>query len=276
MHGARLVLNQVDIRPGPPRSVNHKFDVVVAACDNAQIELDATTITGFQRGTTIDTGVAVAIGGNSSLTLGAGTTLSANRGGVYMINASTTLGAGALIQGSTTAGIYVNSGSGIGTLTLAAGSAVQGSGEHGIDVRGSNTNPPRIDVSGASFANNGGAGVHVLGAAQCRIRNTTFVGNVGYGVHLENAGAICDLGTAASPGGSSFANIGPNVSLQASSTLPLTLPAVGNTWAPNQQGSDAQGRYAVPNGQSVLEFGGPVTGGVNYRLGTYSRIRLAE
>ena len=66
------------------------------------------------------------------------------------------------------------------------------------------------------------------------------------------------------------------MSFAASSTQPSTLLAVGNTWAASQQGSDAQGHYAVPNGQTVLEVGGPVTIGANYRLNTCSRIRLAE
>ena len=95
-------------------------------------------------------------------------------------------------------------------------------------------------------------------------------------MQVEHLDAICDLGTAASPGGNAFADTGPNVSLNASSSQPSTLQAVGNTWAASQQGSDAQGRYAVPPGQTVLEVGGPVTSGANYRLNAYSRIRLAE
>jgi Right handed beta helix region/Protein of unknown function (DUF1565) len=276
VQGAQLVFNQVDLRAGPARNSNAIFDVAVAGCDNAQIELNATTISGFVRGAGINIGVAASINDGSSLTLGAGTTLSGNHGGIYMTRGSVALSAGALIQGSTTSGIYINSGYGVATLTLASGSAIQGSTGSAIDVHGSSTNPPRLDVSGAIFANNGGAGVHVTATAQCRIRDSSFVGNLGYGVQMESLGGICDLGTVASPGGNTFANTGPNVSLNASSTLPSTLQAVGNTWAANQQGSDAQGRYAVPNGQTVLEVAGPVTSGANYRLNAYSRIRLAE
>ncbi len=276
LHGGRLVLNQVDLRPGPARNANAIYDIAVAGCDNAQIELNATTISGFLRSTGLGNGVAVALGSGSSLTLGAGTALSANNGGIYMNGASVTLAAGALIQGSTTSGIYVNNSAGISTVTLAPGSSIQGSTESGIEMRGSSTNPSRLDVSGATFANNGGSGVHVTATVQCKIRDSSFVGNVGFGVQMQSVGGICDLGTVASPGGNIFADTGPNVSLNASSSLPSTLQAVGNTWAANQQGSDAQGRYAVPNGQTVLEVGGPVTSGLNYRLNAYSRIRLAE
>ena len=111
----------------------------------------------------------------------------------------------------------------------------------------------------------------------CRVRDTHFAGNVQSGVLLES-GSNCDLGTAASPGGNVFGNVGTNFVSSPSSTDPaFTVQAVGNTWTANQQGADGQGRYVVPSGQTVLEVKGRVTAGANYGLNwTNVTLRLAE
>jgi hypothetical protein len=59
----------------------------------------------------------------------------------------------------------------------------------------------------------------------------------------------------------------------------LSVPAVGNTWAPSLQGAGTDGKYVVPAGPSkVLEVNGPVTAlsPANYHLATTGVLRLAE
>jgi hypothetical protein len=268
VQGGRLFLNNVALRPGPARKPDATHDTPVAGCSGAQIYLYGTSVAGFVRGTSFEHAAVSMVG--SSVVLGGGTTLSGNRSGVYLKTATVALEVDARIEGSTNDGIYINGSGGFSVLTLASGTVVTGSGMSGIEVHGSTSTPPSIDLQGATLADNALSGLHVLSGTVCRMRASVLTGNVGQGALFGTSGD-CDFGTAASPGGNRFANVGPNVSVQTGTTL----AAAGNVWAANQQGSDGLGRFSVPAGQTVLEVAGPVTTGANYRLASTAKIRLA-
>lgn len=96
---------------------------------------------------------------------------------------------------------------------------------------------------------------------------------------VGNASSSFDLGTAASPGTnliqgntSSAQTAGLNVNVAAG----VTVQAVGNTFAPNTQGADAQGKYQLgtsPCGASSCNVTGGT--GANYRIGS-GTLRLAQ
>jgi hypothetical protein len=161
-------------------------------------------------------------------------------------------------------------------LTMEPGSAVLGSGGNGISVDGV-AGQASIDIASAILSANALAGLSLQKVTACRMRDTTLVGNVQSAVQIRTA-SNCDLGTAASHGGNTFSGSVTNLLVQPSSNdRAFTVLAVGNTWVANQQGADAQGHYAVPQGQTVLEVTGPTTTGVNYRLsGANATLRLAE
>ncbi len=273
--GGRLVLNQVDLAPGPARSSAAKYDVAIGACSGARLELNGSTVAGFVRGGLTDSGLAVSVANGSTLLVSANSALTGNQTGISMRNATATLDGGATVGGSLASGIIVNGSSGPSTLSLRGGSGVSGGAAHGIDVRGATATPPNIDIADATLAGNAGAGLYAQSATICRMRGTQATGN-GSGVQLHS-GAGCDLGTAASAGGNRFANVGTGVFASGSSSTVYLIQAVGNTWSPNQQGADAQGRYAVPGGQPALDVGVLNPPGLNYRVDNLkATLRLAE
>ena len=94
-----------------------------------------------------------------------------------------------------------------------------------------------------------------------------------------NASSVFDLGTAASPGNnliqgntSSAQTSGLNVNVASG----VTVSAVGNTFAPNVQGANAQGKYqfgTAPCGASSCNVTSGA--GANYRV-TSGTLRLAQ
>jgi hypothetical protein len=64
-------------------------------------------------------------------------------------------------------------------------------------------------------------------------------------------GSTADLGTAASPGGNVFQR---NKAASVFAESPALVNAVGNTWTPNTQGADGDGKYAI-----TATVSGPIT-----------------
>jgi hypothetical protein len=269
--GARLVLNQVVLLPGPPRHANANRSNAVAAC-SSEVELNGVTASGFVGGTTTSSGVALGLyGGRATLN---GTALSGNRYGAYVTSGTLILAGASRIEGSELDGALIDGNS---SLIVSGASAVRGNGGHGVSLSGQGGDP-LVDVVDADFAGNGKSGLSLQAVHSCKVRNSTFTGNVDAGITLRNA-THCDLGSAASPGGNAFAgNVGPGfVGAPSSTDAAFTVLAVGNAWTANQQGADAQGRYTVPAGKTVYEVTGKTTGGANYRLDwTNVTLRLAE
>lgn len=105
-----------------------------------------------------------------------------------------------------------------------------------------------------------------------KVRGTTIAGNAAtYGVFLYcAAGSTLDFGTLAEPGGNTITGGAPGMQVNGPGQM---VSAVGNTWRPNEQGSDAQGQYAAQGPGGVLDVTGGA--GLNYRAGT-NTLRLAE
>lgn len=161
-----------------------------------------------------------------------------------------------------------------------------------------------VDLSSAELSENGssvtGLGSMFYGGVwmgrsarvyQLKLRNMIIVDNRSTGgsnaASADNSGvtmagtaaSVWDLGTAASPGNnliqgntSSAQTSGLYVAVAAG----VTVQAVGNTFAPNQQGANAQGKYTLGNapcGASSCNVGSGA--GPNYRV-TSGTLRLAQ
>jgi hypothetical protein len=126
-------------------------------------------------------------------------------------------------------GIYVE-----GTVTV-AGAALSGSNGAltGIDVESGGS----AVVQGATIQQFG-TGVRVVGWAH--IRGSQIVANV-YGVRgSENV----DLGTSEDPGGNTLQD-NTTTGLLVTSTSSQVIQAIGNTWIPSNQGTDANGHFLL-------------------------------
>ncbi|MBL8921569.1 MAG: DUF1565 domain-containing protein [Myxococcaceae bacterium] len=173
-------------------------------------------------------------------------------------------------------GVLLRSGIG-GTAHLTmTGTAVRNMLEPGVRIAQFTSSDVAID--GVTFENNE-RGLSLLGPAaahQLRVRSSTFTSNSITGAYLEGgAAAVFDLGTLTSPGNNVFSGTSTAHLSATTGAMPIVF-AVGNTWAPNQQGADAMGQYVAMGNGGVLEFVGP-TSGQNVRAANAgARVRVAE
>ncbi len=117
------------------------------------------------------------------------------------------------------------------------------------------------------FGGGGGANLVVL-----TVRGTTFE-NATESLRLAAAdGSTFDLGTLADPGNNTFGATTTGVAVLTSDAT--FISAVGNNWAPNQQGADDSGHYAAVGQGAVLEV--TSGNGANYNVGYGATLRLAE
>jgi len=89
------------------------------------------------------------------------------------------------------------------------------------------------------------------------LRNCQIIDN-GWGIDVFQ-GSTADLGTVASPGGNVFQR---NKAGSIFAESPARVNAVGNTWSPNVQGADANGKYSITE-----IISGPVTAPDNGNYG---------
>jgi hypothetical protein len=108
----------------------------------------------------------------------------------------------------------------------------------------------------------------VDGPMTFKMRNSTLSNNAAQGLCVEGQVPAADLGTTGDPGGNTFTgNATTGLTFIVSNTVtPQTMNAVGNTWAANQQGADANGHYSVAPGYVPVLKAGPATG-VNFTIG---------
>jgi hypothetical protein len=140
-------------------------------------------------------------------------------------------------------GIAWTSSSAAGSLTL-SNLTITGNTQGGMTVSNG-----ALKLRGSTVSNNGAEGGVTL-----------------YGI-LD-----VDLGTSASPGGNTFTgNAGPQINSVAAAGQ--TVNAVGNTWTPNVQGADANGRYSLPPAFAPVPKAGPTTG-ANYQIYNASTLNL--
>ena len=130
-------------------------------------------------------------------------------------------------------------------------------------------------VTGSSAAGGIGAGIYVYAtpSASFKLRASTVSGGAQDGVTFGGFVTMAvDLGTAADPGGNTFT--GNAASGLFNGMAPgQTLNAVGNTWTPNVQGADANGRYSTPPAFAPVPKAGPANG-VNYHTENASTLNL--
>jgi hypothetical protein len=148
-----------------------------------------------------------------------------------------------------------NSGSYRGTVTL-SNAAITGHSKRGVFIFGNSTTPPTINITNSSF-NGNLIGLETAGRVNLKMRGTNVKSNTSVGIKLTGATTSSfDLGAVEEPGNNTFTgNTTTGLRLEAL----LTLNAVGNTWNANQQGADAQGKYAAQ-----LKSGSET--GLNYSL----------
>lgn len=255
-----------------------------AAKGTPQITLVDSTISGFDNAySRASTGISVGTFGQPGVQATVGLT-----------NSSVT---------GNNAGLFVNDGgSSPSSLVLAGSSAVVKGNTHGGIVCRDACN---VDLAGGSVSENAtsnpAANGHTfhggvwMGLAtktyQLKLRNVLVVdnrstagsnadSNANSGVTMAGDGSSSfDLGTAASPGNNGFRGntssaqtSGLNVAVAAG----VIVRAAGNTFAPNVQGADAQGRYLVgsaPCGATSCDLASGA--GESYRV-TSGTLRLAE
>lgn len=130
-------------------------------------------------------------------------------------------------------------------------------------------------VTGSSAAGGIGAGIYVYAtpAASFKLRASTVSGGAQDGVTFGGFVTMTvDLGTAADPGGNTFTGNAASGLLNGMAPG-QTLNAVGNTWTPNVQGADANGRYSTPPAFAPVPKVGPANG-VNYHTENASTLNL--
>jgi len=249
-----------------------------------QITLVNSQITGFNQGYSHNS-AGIAVG--SFAQPGAALTLSTTN---------------STLSGNNTGVFVTETGSTASSLTWTGSNVtVSGNTHGGVACRDACS----IDLAGSQFSQNATTdpaanavtfhGGLWLGMAnktyQLKLRDTSITGHVtSAGSNAEavsnsgvtmggNASSVFDLGTAASPGnnliqgnGSGTTTSGLNVNVAAG----VTVNAVGNTFAPNVQGANAQGRYLLGTAPCGALSCSVVTGaGLNYRV-TGGSLRLAQ
>jgi len=119
----------------------------------------------------------------------------------------------------------------------------------GIDIDGLNDGVGTASLSRVTLDRNNGVGVKVRGLRSTArqtltLRDCSVSRTNGSGVLITDF-VTADLGTPASPGGNTITgNLLPGVNIVGAAGR-SEVTAVGNTWRPNTQGSDATGHYPV-------------------------------
>jgi hypothetical protein len=89
--------------------------------------------------------------------------------------------------------------------------------------------------------------------------------------------SVLDLGTVSDPGGNTFLQGSANETALRIGMQAINTTAVGNTWTPNVQGADPQGKYNAPQGSGQkLLISTPVGTGRNYQMPYGGTLLLAE
>jgi Right handed beta helix region len=174
-----------------------------------------------------------------------------------------TLRNGATIDAATSLGVSF---AGTGTLTL-DNAHITNCGDSGVDLESG----VLITKAGTVVSGNKvGINPRIGAMTSITLRGTQVINNVNDGLlGALAATSTTDLGTAASPGGNTFAGNGAanaaasNVNLSVSlAAADLTINAVGNTWDPNANGADATGHF----GAGTTFSAPPTVSGKNVRL----------
>ncbi|MFO0728110.1 MAG: right-handed parallel beta-helix repeat-containing protein [Myxococcota bacterium] len=138
-----------------------------------------------------------------------------------------------------------------------------------------------LSVTSSTISASSGYGIAVNNVQSLRVRATRISGCASWAIEATGfvGPAILDLGTGADPGGNDLSGNNQNMvstsGLRYFCSAGMMGTAVGNTWEPNAQGTDADGHYLVPVGQNAVDATGPQNGR-NYALNPGCVLRLAE
>lgn len=193
-------------------------------------------------------------------------------------------------------------GSGAFQGQLGSSLTITGSNIHdnlGLAIDASNNTSSTVSIANTQITGNGSLQTQLHGPMRIqsailnlKLRGVTFKNNGinsangtpfndYYGINITgNVGSSYDFGTLTDPGLNTFLTNGVSgVALTIQGPAGLTVPAIGNTWIPNVQGADANGKYAAPAGVGMtLDITGPKTAAANsnYALATTTVLRLAQ
>jgi hypothetical protein len=141
-----------------------------------------------------------------------------------------------------------------------------------------------IRITGSTFENLGYFALRIGSGGNLndfKIRNSSFNCSSPANwncLYFDGSNAsVLDLGTLSDPGGNTFLQGNANQSAVRISFQAINTTAVGNTWTPNVQAADAQGKYNAPEGAGQkLLISTPVATGRNYQLPYGGTLLLAE
>ena len=228
-------------------------------------------------------GSAIVVGSSSGqLTMDRSTLSNARAAGICVLNNfSTTLTNSVVltqstISGSVGAAIQNESTQGVGATITAVGASLTNNG-WGIFWTRAGTFDLRNSTISGSTAVGTGAGIYLfMPSGSFKLRGSNVTGNIQHGVQLDGTqstgGLTFDLGTAADPGGNTFTGNGL-AGLRSVAATGQSVNAVGNTWIPNQQGADANGRYSLPPTFTPVPKTGPASG-VNFKIDNATALNL--
>ena len=175
--------------------------------------------------------------------------------------------------------------------------------------------PLKVDSWGSQISNNGGSGIHLSQSATVTLVGTSLTGNAADGLTTEpiayltyalkmRSSHVSDNGlfgldlrvtTYMAPADLGFGDDGNNV-FQNNGRSPVpdaadagdgtganvfvvggwTANAIGNTWEPNVENADGQGRYHASDASRLSYFTGNMPSGRNFLVGPGAEIVLAR
>lgn len=171
-----------------------------------------------------------------------------------------------------------------GKLTLAS-SQIRNNGGRGVIMSSSTSQV--LDSSGMVITGNAGSGMALSGIFQAKVRNTQITNNTngGFDGSYIDPSSTIDIGKIGDNGGNTFAGNAAATTSYANVMFnanpgPATYYAIGNTWSPNTQGSDASGHFTASNQTFTATPGVPVLPSANggnvilFDYGTSTSLKL--
>lgn len=155
----------------------------------------------------------------------------------------------------------------------------------GMDISASGAGGGTIRITGSTFEDLGTLALRIgqgNNLTDVKIRDSSFsCASPANWVCLSLAGgnaSTLDLGTVSDPGGNTFLQSSGGTCTALRIGYPaINTTAVGNTWTPNQQGADDQGKYNAPAGSgNKLQISTTNSTGRNYQLWSGGTLLLAE
>lgn len=277
---ATLTLDGVTVRNWP--------QAAIAAAGGAVVLRNNTSLDKIGKaGAPCDTGSAMLVSDSSGkLTMDRSTLSNSRAAGICVLNNFSTTATNSIvltqstITGSAGAAIQNETVQGVGATITADGASLTNNAWGIFWTRPGTFDLRNSTITGSTAVGTGagtGAGIYLaMPSGSFRLRGSSVSGNVQHGVQIDGsvtAGSLtADLGKAADPGGNTFTGNGL-AGLHSVAAPGQIVDAVGNTWIPNQQGADANGRYSVPPTFTAVPKTGPAAG-MNFKIDNATTLNL--